>query len=86
MTHDDTPDPDGGEPQATPPQHPPPNWGLGLDLGIRLGLSVAIGLGGGLLLDNWLGTRPIFTLIGMVVGIGAAMVTIWNVARNAMRR
>ena len=64
----------------------PPNWAIGMDLGIRLGLSVAIGLGGGLLLDNWLRTSPIFTLIGMVLGIGAAMVTIWNVARDAMRR
>jgi F0F1-type ATP synthase assembly protein I len=64
----------------------PPNWALGLDLGVRLGVSVAIGLGGGLLLDNWLDTTPIFTLIGMVLGIGAAMVTIWNVARDAMRR
>jgi F0F1-type ATP synthase assembly protein I len=57
-----------------------------MDLGIRLGVSVAIGLGGGLLLDSWLRTSPIFTLIGMVLGIGAAMVTIWNVARDAMRR
>jgi F0F1-type ATP synthase assembly protein I len=79
MTRDD------GSTGATPPPRPP-NWALGLDLGIRLGVSVAIGLGGGLLLDNWLGTRPIFTLIGMVLGIGAAMVTIWNVARDAMRR
>ena len=86
MTRDEAPNPDGEEPQGTPPQHPPPNWALGLDLGIRLGVAVAIGLGGGLLLDNWLGTRPIFTLIGMVLGIGAAMVTIWNVARDAMRR
>ena len=69
-----------------PPSSRPPNWALGMDLGIRLGLSVAIGLGGGLLLDNWLDTTPIFTLVGMVLGIGAAMVTIWNVARNAMRR
>lgn len=64
----------------------PPNWALGLDLGIRLGLSVVIGLGGGLLLDNWLKTIPLFTLIGMVLGIGAAMVTIWSVARDAMKR
>ena len=64
----------------------PPNWALGMDLGIRLGVSVAIGLGGGLLLDNWLQTSPIFTLIGMVLGIGAAMVSIWSVARDAMRR
>ena len=73
-------------PTDGPPPTRPPNWALGLDLGIRLGVSVAIGLGGGLLLDNWLNTTPVFTLIGMVLGIGAAMVTIWNVARDAMRR
>jgi ATP synthase protein I len=65
---------------------PPPNWGIVFDLGLRLGISVGVGLGVGLLLDNWLGTRPIFTLIGMVVGISAAMYTIWDVARDAMRR
>lgn len=88
MTHDGAPDPEGRErePRSGSGATRPPNWGLGLDLGIRLGVSVAIGLGGGLLLDNWLSTSPVFTLIGMVLGIGAAMVTIWNVARDAMRR
>ena len=43
-------------------------------------------LGGGLVVDNWLGTLPLFTLIGVVLGIGAAMYTIWDVARDAMRR
>jgi ATP synthase protein I len=81
MTHDDD-TPSRGPGSA----RPTPNWSLALDLGIRLGVSVAVGLGGGLLLDNWLGTRPIFTLIGMVLGIGAAMATIWNVARDAMKR
>ena len=56
-----------------------------MDLGIRLGVSVAIGLGGGLILDNWLHTLPLFTLVGMVLGIGAAMAT-WSVARDAMRK
>lgn len=69
-----------------PTAPPTPNWGLGLDLGIRLGVSVALGLGGGLLVDNWLHTSPIATLIGMVLGIGAAMITIWKVASGAMRR
>ncbi|MGH2446721.1 MAG: AtpZ/AtpI family protein [Candidatus Limnocylindria bacterium] len=64
----------------------PPNWGVAFDLGIRLGVSVIIGLGAGLLLDNWLKTTPIFVLVGMVLGIGAAMYTIWDVARDAMRR
>jgi F0F1-type ATP synthase assembly protein I len=62
------------------------NIGIAFDLGLRLGISVIVGLGGGLLLDAWLRASPIFTLIGMVLGIGAAMYTIWDVARDAMRR
>jgi len=64
----------------------PGNLGIAFDLGIRLGISVILGLGGGLLLDGWLRTSPLFTLIGMVLGIAAAMYTIWDVARGAMRR
>jgi ATP synthase protein I len=83
-------DPDGDAdrdegPKATGDPRPA-NWGLAFDLGIRLGISVILGLGGGLLIDSWLRTSPIFTLIGMVLGIGAAMYTIWDVARDSMRR
>ena len=81
-----TDDPGSAEGPDGPAQTPPPNWGLAFDIGIRMGVSVAIGLGGGILLDNWLGTRPIFILIGMVLGIAAAMYTLWDVARDAMRR
>ncbi len=80
----DDPDPTDGP--NRPARTQPPSWGLAFDIGIRMGVSVAIGLGGGILLDNWLGTRPIFTLIGMVLGIAAAMYTLWDVARDAMRR
>lgn len=76
MTHD-------GNRRSDPGRAP---WGIAFDLGVRLGVSVILGLGAGLLLDNWLGTLPVFTLIGMVLGIGAAMYTIWDVARDAMRR
>ena len=62
------------------------DWGIAFDLGVRLGLSVALGVGGGLLLDSWFDTSPIFTLIGVVLGIGAAMYTIWDVAHEGMRR
>ncbi|MGZ6214149.1 MAG: AtpZ/AtpI family protein [Candidatus Limnocylindria bacterium] len=59
---------------------------MAFDLGLRLGISVIVGVGGGLLVDSWLHTSPIFTLIGMVLGIGAAMYTIWDVAKQSMRR
>jgi ATP synthase protein I len=81
----DDPGSDDG-PTKPEPMGSAASWGLVFDIGIRMGVSVAIGLGGGLLLDNWLGTRPIFTLIGMILGIAAAMYSLWDVARDAMRR
>jgi F0F1-type ATP synthase assembly protein I len=75
------PDEDGSR-QVQPAQ----NWGIVLDLGMRLGLSVLIGIGAGVLLDNWLHTSPLFTLIGVVVGVGAAMYSIWDVARAGMKQ
>jgi F0F1-type ATP synthase assembly protein I len=60
--------------------------GVAFDLGIRLGVSVMIGLFGGLLLDGLLGTRPLLLLVGTAFGLAAAMWTIWDVARRAMKR
>jgi F0F1-type ATP synthase assembly protein I len=74
------------DPDKRPAHVPtPPNWGVALDLGLRLGLSVVIGVVGGVLVDNWLDTSPIFTLVGVAVGIGAAMYSIWDVARDEMK-
>ncbi|HEX2141356.1 MAG TPA: AtpZ/AtpI family protein [Candidatus Limnocylindria bacterium] len=67
-------------------ERPNAPWGIAFDLGLRLGISVILGLGGGLVVDNWLDTLPLFTLLGTALGIGAAMYTIWDVARDAMRR
>ena len=72
------------EPKGSGPR--PANWAVAFDLGLRLGISVALGLGLGILIDNWLHTSPIFILVGMVLGIGAAMYTIWDVARQSMGR
>ena len=77
---------EGGEAGKPAGGRRPANWGIAFDLGVRLGVSVILGLGGGLLLDSWLHTSPIFTLVGMVLGIGAAMYTIWDVAHDAMRK
>ncbi len=74
------------DPEKRPAKVPPPqNWGAVLDLGMRLGLSVVIGVVAGVLLDNWLNTSPLFTLIGVVVGVGAAMYSIWDVTKDGMK-
>jgi len=84
----ESPGNDGSDGPAGPSPKPPvqpANWGLAFDLGLRLGVSVIIGVGLGALADNWLHTSPIFILVGVVLGVGAAMYTIWEVAREGMR-
>lgn len=41
--------------------------------GFQLAFAVLLFLGAGILLDRWLHTKPIFTVIGVLVGLGAGM-------------
>jgi len=41
--------------------------------GFQLAFAVLLFLGAGVLVDRWLHTRPLFTLVGVVVGLGAGM-------------
>ena len=77
---------------ATRPDRPPNQQpstrstvALALDLGLRIGVSVVLGVVLGFLLDGWLGTRPIFTLIGVLLGLGAAFYTMWEIAQKSMK-
>jgi hypothetical protein len=40
-----------------------------MGLGWYVALSIIGGIGGGVLVDGWLGTEPIFTLIGLFGGL-----------------
>jgi F0F1-type ATP synthase assembly protein I len=42
-------------------------------VGITVSLAVMLGAGGGLWLDNRYETSPLFTLIGFVIGVAAAV-------------
>ena len=44
-----------------------------LGLGTTLAVTVLAGLGAGYWLDERLGTRPVFLLLGSAVGLGAAL-------------
>jgi F0F1-type ATP synthase assembly protein I len=54
-------------------------------LGGFLAGAVVIGLVVGLLVDKAAGTSPAFTLVGIVVGIGAAVAAFWVRVRSALR-
>jgi F0F1-type ATP synthase assembly protein I len=44
-----------------------------LSIGTALAVTVLVGLGGGYWLDGQFGTRPVFFLVGGILGLGAAM-------------
>jgi len=48
------------------------------EIGLMVVVTIAIGIYAGLWLDNRLATGVIFTLLGLVAGIGGAL---WNVHR-----
>ncbi len=71
------PDPQSGQPQSDPPPDPPFSF-KGIEF-MTLGLTVAVTIVIcgvlGYLLDRWLGTTPLFVLIGLALGVTAAVLT-----------
>jgi F0F1-type ATP synthase assembly protein I len=71
---DPQPDPTDG-----PPSGPVPSLAPGavefLTLGLTLAMTIVVCGALGYLVDRWLNTSPIFTLIGVVLGIAAAVMT-----------
>lgn len=57
-----------------------------LGLGTALATLVLAGLGGGYWLDGRLGTRPVFLLLGGVLGVGAAMYHFIRMASDLSKR
>lgn len=42
-------------------------------IGLNLAAAVAVGLFGGRMIDNWLGTAPWLTVTGVVLGMAAGL-------------
>jgi F0F1-type ATP synthase assembly protein I len=54
-------------------------------IGIYFAASVLLPLLGGVALDNWLHTAPVFVLVGLVVGLAAGAAGIWFKVRELSR-
>ena len=54
--------------------------GAATGLGCTVVVSLLLCIGGGVLLDNWLGTSPIFVLVGMVLGLACAGYALYELA------
>lgn len=75
-----------GKPTRPAPRRPSADWALAVDVVMRLGVSVVAGLFVGFLVDGWLSTSPLFTLVGLALGLGGAGYTIWDVSKRNMSR
>jgi F0F1-type ATP synthase assembly protein I len=74
------PQPDRSDgPPTDPPLDRAPSLAPGavefLTLGLTLAITIVVCAALGYLVDRWLGTSPIFTLVGLVLGIAAAVMT-----------
>lgn len=58
---------------------------LGMRIATEMAAALAVGVGMGWLLDEWLGTRPWMMIVFFVFGAAAAFVNLIRVAREADR-
>jgi len=54
-----------------------------LTLGLEMGISVTLGYFVGTWIDNWLGTHPIFLIIFILFGFGAAFMAVYRAYKIA---
>lgn len=59
--------------------------GVAAGLGCSLVVSLIVTIGGGLLLDRAVGTEPVFTLIGVALGLLAAGYQLWELTRVGVK-
>jgi F0F1-type ATP synthase assembly protein I len=57
-----------------------------LTLGISAAVSVGIGFGIGWLLDSRLDTLPVYTMIGLALGVVLAVATVWAQMRKFLQQ
>jgi F0F1-type ATP synthase assembly protein I len=65
-------DPEEGAPNSPAPSERAPGGVELLTLGLTVAVTILVVGAIGYFVDRWLGTSPIFTLIGLVLGIAAA--------------
>ena len=58
------------------------NLGTGMKAGTELVGCVIVGAVFGYMLDNWLGTKPVFLIIMLILGVIAGFVNVWRTTQN----
>ena len=61
---------------------PAGGWGQAMRVGLELVSGLAVGVGIGWLLDEWLGTRPWLMVVFFFLGAGAGMLNVYRSVAN----
>jgi F0F1-type ATP synthase assembly protein I len=70
-------------PSKVPDGNSSPSFMDLLSMGVASAVALGVGLVAGILLDGWLRTGPVFTFLGLALGIVAAIVlTVRQVRRS----
>ena len=64
---------------------PPSGWGLGVRVGVELVSALVVSVGLGWLIDRWLGTRPVFLGLFVLLGGAAGVLNVWRIFAPAPR-
>lgn len=60
--------------------------GLGWRMSLELLAGIVVGLGLGYALDGWLGTKPLFMIILMLLGLGGGFMNVIRVSKNVEKK
>jgi hypothetical protein len=79
MTSSDEPSPPPPQPRpgaSGEPVKPLPGALAFVGLGTTVAGCVAVGVGAGIALDAWLNTSPVLLIVGLVLGVAAAVMSV----------
>jgi ATP synthase protein I len=51
-------------------------------IGIQIGLTIGIGIIGGVYLDRWLNTGPWLTLLGLLIGVVSGFTRLYQIGKE----
>ena len=57
---------------------------LSTQIGISVSLTTVLFVGGGKYLDNISGLSPLFTLLGIILGLGISLYLVWKLVKPLM--
>jgi len=77
---------DRSQGKNTPDKGATGNMGVGFRIAVELVSALAVGVGIGLLLDHWLGTKPWMMILFFILGVGAGFTNLIRVARELDRK